>query len=67
MQLQLLLPFFLFFHCTQLLVPSSMTKDQNKQIFEIMRRKAKDERAAAVGKIELELELMRRGRGRHHR
>ena len=37
-----------------------MKQEQNEQIFEIMRRKAEDERTAATRKFELELELMRR-------
>ena len=41
-------------------VPSSMTQEQNEQIFEIRRQQAEDERAAAGRKFDLELELMRR-------
>lgn len=40
--------------------PSSMTHEQNEQIFKIMRRKAMEERTAAAKKAELELELMRK-------
>ena len=37
-----------------------MTQEQNEQIFEIMCKRAGDEKAAAARKFDLELELMRR-------
>lgn len=39
---------------------SSMTQEQSEQIFEILRRKAWEERAASAKKFKLELELMKR-------
>ena len=48
-------------------MPSTMTHEQNNQIYEILRRKAEEERAAAaekakpeLEKAKLEIELMRK-------